>query len=639
MKARLANIDSLDRVQMRSRRMIFAALAMFMVVSCWCSSSAWAIDVSDYKWGFNGKVAPHRFNLLSVLITNPTPQQFTGNVVLRKSLGAGPVDASIVESVTVSPNSSKWVQFYPYISSDIGSGLINEIWTVRYQGGSYEFPQPRLAKYQRVILDDPNSVTAKGGSIKFRLPDNLFPPFVTATDALQLVILDHIPKWEESRRQAFLDWLYLGGTVVVLHDISGKFPDFAGPMAVLKSPLDMQSYGAGKVIQYPKNRSQFNEDDLRQVCAGLPKNFQPANAPEKTDDIVDRVDESQQMNQAQNYGYGYSEGMDPFKANSFLGQLKQMTKPEHNWVLLHFMFWIYIGLVFPGCYFLGKRWSDFRVVYAGLLGTVTLFSLLFSYVGQRGYGEASAVHTVSFARTLPDGFVDVAAWSNIFVTNGAYYDLRHNAIGSLYSTCNDHEQVKGEINNGAEALFKVDIPPFSNRELATRAKIPFSGLKIEIDSIKAAENRLAELKLNVTGVKPEDTEKQFAMIGNTFYALNWKDGQLVLSNEMGNAVGVMRIQEQRNSTYNYNYNYGYGEQGKLKPADRYAQMFLPLLSRSMNVSREKDAEMLNAPPNAIRVFLYMKMPNEFAVQNNRLGNQEGRVLFCVTLSGTDLKQP
>src|SRR5581483_5623718 len=97
---------------------------------------------------------------------------------------------------------------------------------------------PRLAKYQRVILDDPNSVMSKGGQMKFHLPDNLFPPFATATDALQLVILDHVPRWEESRRQAFLDWLYLGGTVVVLHDSSGKFPDFAGPMSILKAPVD-----------------------------------------------------------------------------------------------------------------------------------------------------------------------------------------------------------------------------------------------------------------------------------------------------------------------------------------------------------------------------------------------------------------
>ena len=59
-----------------------------------------------------------------------------------------------------------------------------------------------------------------------------------------------------------------------------------------------------------------------------------------------------------------------------------MTKPDHNWLLLHFMFWVYIAMVFPGCYILGKRYSDFRVVYAGLLGTVFLFSLLFSVVGQ-----------------------------------------------------------------------------------------------------------------------------------------------------------------------------------------------------------------------------------------------------------------
>lgn len=637
MKTRFANVENVDRNRIRFRRSAFARILVLAAVLCVGSSTAFAIDISDYKWGFNGKVAAHRFNLLSVLITNPTPQQYSGKVVLRKSLGAGPVDAAIVENVTVSPNSSKWVQFYPYIASDIGGGVVNENWSVRYQGGSYDLPLPRMAKYQRIILDDPNTVTSKvGGALKFRLPDNLFPPFVTATDALQLVVLDHVPRWEEARRQAFLDWLYLGGTVVVLHESSGKYPDFSGPMAVLKSPLEMQGYGSGRVIQMAKNRSQFTEDDLRVVCSALPKNYQPPNAAEKTDDIVDRVDEAQQLTQAQNV-YGYSEGSDPFRSTSFLGQLKQMTKPEHNWVLLHSMFWVYIALVFPGCYFLGKRWSDFRVVYAGLLGTVTLFSLLFSYVGQRGYGEASAVHTVAVARMLPDGFADVASWSNVFVTSGADYEIRHNAIGSLYSTCNEHEQVKGEINNGAEAVFRVDIPPFSNRELAARTKIPFNEVKIDIESIKAPDGRISELVLNVSGVQQADVEKQFVLSGNTFYGLSWKDGKLVLASEMGNAVGVMRVNEQRNTHYNYSYpSY---DQNKVTPNERYTQMFLPLLSRSMNVSRERDAESLNVPLNAIRVFLYMKMPNEFAVQNNKLGKQEGRVLLCVTLSGTDLKQP
>ena len=608
---------------------------LFAIGLFWCrlNSAAFAIDVSDYKWGFNGKVAPHRFNVLSVLINNPTPKPFTGDVLLRKSLGgAGNVDATIVEPVTLSPNSSKWVQFYPYITSD--GGYSSENWRVSYPGGSYDLPIPRIAKYQRIILDDPNGVSAKGGGIKFHLPDNLFPPFVTATDALQLVAIDHIPRWEEARRQSFLDWVYLGGTVVVLQEPSGKFPDFAGPLSILKTPLDDQMFGSGRVLRVPLTRTQFGEEELRQVCAGLPKNYQAPNG-EKSDDIVDKVDETQQIQQ--NPNFGYSDGQDPFKSNSFLSQLKQMTKPNHNWVLLHLMFWIYIALVFPGCYLLGKRWSDFRVVYAGLLGTVALFSLLFSYVGQRGYGEATAVHTVAIAKPLPDGQMDVASWANIFVTGGADYEIRHNAFGSLYSTCNEHEQVKGVINNGAEAVFKVDIPPFSNRELATRTKIPYEGPKLQITSLKLQDNRLTELELDVSGIKRADVEKQYLLVGNTFYLLSWRDDKLVLANETGNVQGMLQVQ-QKHQQYPYG-NYRYGYENQTSVTDRYTQMFDLLLSRGLNVSREKDAEQLRLPPNLIRVFLYAKMPGEFAVQNKRLGNQEGRVLYSITLSTSDFRQP
>ncbi len=623
----------------RHRRAVRGLRLLALVIFCVLpTTAALAIDISDYKWGFNGKVAPHRFNTLSVLVNNPTPQQFTGEIFLRKSLGgAGTVDATIVETITLSPNSSKWVQFYVYITSDNSyNGFINENWHLSYRGGGYDLPVPRIAKYQRIILDDPNSVSAKaGGAIKFHLPDNLFPPFVTATDSLQLVVLDHLPRWEESRRQAFLDWLYLGGTVVVLQDVSGKFPDFTGPMSVLKTPLEDQLYGSGRVIQLPQTRAQFTEDQLRQICAGLPKNYQHSNS-DKSDDIVDRVDESQQISQAHNYGF--SEGSDPFQSNSFLNQLKQMTKPDHNWILLHCMFWVYIALVFPGCYLLGKRWSDFRVVYAGLLGTVAVFSALFSYVGQRGYGESTAVHTVAIAKPLPDGQMDVSSWSNIFVTNGADYEIRHDAFGSLYSTCNDHEQVKGEINNGAEAVFKVDIPPFSNREMAARTKTPYGGPKIAIDSLKSNDGRLSELVLNVQGLKPADVEKQFALIGTSFYALNWQDDKLILGSETGNVVSVLRVQDKRNYQYGYGGMYGY-DYKKQTPTERYTQMFDMLLSRSLNISREKDAELLRLPPNMIRVFLYAKIPGEFAVQNQRLLNQEGRVLYCITLSATQITSP
>src|SRR5262249_30101852 len=152
--------------------------------------------------------------------------------------------------------------------------------------------------------------------------------------------------------------------------------------------------------------------------------------------------------------------------------------------------------------------------YAGLLGTVAIFSMLFSYVGQRGYGESTAVHTVAIAKPLPNQQMDVSTWSNVFVTSGADYDIRHNAYGTLYSTCNDHEQVKGVINNGAEASFKVDLPPFSDRELASRAKYAYAGPQLTIESIKEQNGRMSELKIDVQGLTQADVEKQFVLIGN-----------------------------------------------------------------------------------------------------------------------------
>ena len=71
-------------------------------------------------------------------------------------------------------------------------------------------------------------------------------------------------------------------------------------------------------------------------------------------------------------------------------------------------------------------------------------------------------------------------------------------------------------------------------------------------------------------------------------------------------------------------------------SERYSQMFELLLSRSLNVSRETEAAKLRMGPNLLRVFLYAKMPSEFAVQNKRLGNQDGRVLYSITLSTDDL---
>ena len=578
-----------------------------------------AIEIKTERWGFNGRVALNRFNVLSVLVDNPTPQHFEGTIRLRKKLG----DAEIVEAVSVAPFTSKWVQFYPYITG--WGNQAHDEWQLFYgRGQSHEMDPPRVAKYQRVILDDMTGLSSRGGVLK-EMPENFFPAFVSATDALQVVGMEREPRsWIPSQKQAFLDWLHLGGTLVLFHGSTGKFPEFSGPLATLNSPLDERNFGAGRIVKVPLTQNRFTLDEARQVFVDLPRNVVQTN--EKIEDLIDTVDPSIGNDASTNQ---FSEGADPFVASSFLGQLKEMTKPDHNWLLLHFMFWVYIAMVFPGCYILGKRWSDFRVVYAGLLGTVVLFSFLFSIVGQRGYGEATAVHTVAIARSLPDGGLDVAGWSNVFVTGGADYTIKHNGIGALYSACSEHERVNGVINNGMEGTFVVDIPPFSNREFATRIKFATGSPKVTVDDFNVADDRLTDLVLSVDGLNPSDSQSAYVLSGNRFYSLRWIGNKLKFSMDSGDASAMLKVQSQQNWSNTRNYGYGY-EQNQT-PQQRFQQMFSPLLSRSLNVSRETEATQVRLRADTIRVYVYSRMPAEFAIQNPKLGAQSGQVLYCVDL--------
>ncbi|MFO1041054.1 MAG: hypothetical protein U0941_04665 [Planctomycetaceae bacterium] len=600
-------------------------LALTLLLFQGMAAVANAIEVEEVRWGFNGKVAPNRFNVLSVLISNASPQTYSGDITLYKRLGGGGyVDAKVTESVTISSFSNKWVQFYPYVNGGWGGSVSNETWQLVYGRSSFDLPQPRPAKYQRIILDDSSATAGRAGILK-SMPDSLFPSFVSATDALQVVGMDREPRsWIPTQKEAFLDWVHLGGTVLLFLGPTGKHPEFAAPLSALNSPLDELRVGSGRVLKVPMERNKFREEDARRFFTGLPRNI--LTQGEKPEDVIDTIDGPPPQEQQ---NYSYSEGTDPFPSSSFLTQLKEMTKPDHNWLLLHFMFWVYIAMIFPGCYLLGKRWSDFRVVYAALLGTVVLFSVLFSIVGQRGYGESTAVHSVAIARGLPGGGLDVSQWSNVFVTSGADYLLKHNGFGTLYSTTSDTEQVNGVINSGIDGGFMVDIPPFSNREFALRMKLPTGSPKITVDK-SVVSNGIKELSLSVDGITPATTQAQYLMYRNRFYALNWKDGKLELGPDSGDVRSMLRVDSMQNWANIQNYNYSYNKP-ETKPADRFILMLTPLFSRSLNVTRSSDVDQIRLPDDVGRVFIYSPIPPELNVQNKRLGTQNGQILYCLDI--------
>jgi len=604
----------------------FGRTACFALLLLLCCSNVDALEVVDVRWGFDGKVLRNRFNLLSVLVDNPRPEPFDGELRLQKRMGGGgAIDAPVAETVYVGPFAQKWIQFYPYVGSDWESFTLQERTASGRRAADFDVPNPRKGWPARVLIETSQLRAARGLPVR-RLPEALFPPFVTATDTLQAVLFDAAPNWDEPRRTAFLHWLHLGGTAYVLQSAAAEWPQFPASLGVLNSPLDVTPYGGGRVIRVALTRSQLTAETLKSLFGSLPKRMvmKQDGTPEE-ESAVD-LDEDPQTETQQT---GYIDPDDPLSASSFLTRLKRMTKPKHNWPLLHLLFWMYIGLIFPGCYLIGRKWSDYRIVYLALLATVGVFSTLFGIVGQRGYGEATAVHSLAIARPLPDGQLDVTQWSNAFVTSGGMYDIRHDAAGPIYSTCNTSEAVNGIIRNGAEGQFVADIPPFSSREFAHRMRIAAATPKFTVENVRADGEQLHSLTLAVDGDLPPTAENFALLYGNRFYTLSRQGDKLQLGSGIGTAAGYLRVEQYENWQYQYGpYGRNWGDDDQ-PVIEQFRSLFMPLISRSLNVSRPSDALALQLPTHIVRVFYVAPMTEPFFARNPYLGKQEGWTLYAI----------
>ena len=592
------------------------------------------VDVVDVRWGFDGKVIRNRFNILSILVNNPTPDAFDGELVLHKQMSGGQrIDAPVIESVFVGPFGERWVQFYPYIDSDWEEWELEIRPRKGRRGPGIRLNAPKTGWPARVMIESAQNPERRTLPVK-RLPEVLFPPFVTATDALQAVLFDAPPShWDEPRRLAFLDWLYRGGTVYVLNDANGSAPVFPATLGVLNSPLEVTTFGAGRVIRTPLTRGELSKESLTRVFATLPKRLvqETYDGPLKELSVIDEDEDTSQQTVNR-----YADMSDPLSANSFLSRLRSMTQPKHNWALLHLLFWTYIGLVFPGSYLMGRRWADYRVVYLSLIGVVVVFSLLFGLVGQRGYGESTAVHSVAIARPLPDGQLDVSQWSNAFVTMGGDYEFQHPGSGGLYSTCNISEEVKGVIRNGAEAEFLVDIPPFSSREFAHRMKLKLAAPQLTVERCTVEGDQLRSLTIATDAAFPKNNELIVALYGNRFYGINRAADKLELGGGLGVAAGYLRVQEFQNFQSPFGGRYGAQDRPVM---DQFRDLFTPLIARSLSVSRMGDAEALSIPPHVVRLFYFGPMTPEFAAQSRYFTRQEGWVLYAVDLPVKVIEEP
>ncbi len=613
-------------------RIPYLCLFMFLVLSQQ-GVAAPKIDIEYAEWGFDGRAVPGRFNLLSVEVRNSGDTQFEGKLSLRRLLTTAGAWTGIehAENIFIGPFSQKLVHFYPYILETADE------WELRWGESlddTYVVERPALSNGDRVILNDQELLSGIISGLKgFR--DDLFPPTVAGTDTLRTIVLDHTPRWEEPRRRAFQDWLYLGGVLHVLHENTGEFPTL--PVEALNGPERLSRYGAGRGYWHESQRIELSREYVYEHIYSTSRDSVSVAAPGNVSLDVDPTARKYytRLNDLEFYeaeAHWNSEEVIP-------ARLRELVTPEHNWLLIYLLSGAYLLLIYPGGALLNRTRLDYRFGMVALVAIVGLWSWMFLAIGSRGYGETTSTCTTAAVRQLPDGRWDVEQWSSLFVTTGDKYSLAHPGESVAYSTTQAHEQIEGRIENGQPGFLSVDMPPFTFRTFAHRNQVKMSTVAVTISDVEfgsASESKfesdfptLTKVHADVVGRLPGPVAFGYVVYCDQLYQLNVK----TFASGTGNLINSEPIKfhklfriDRRFSRFQSNV-----RQDPAAGLDRFAVW---MMARNLRLRRNIDVTEFNLSSDRIRVFLYGELPEALRAVDavnpgEPLGKQFGRVLYCL----------
>lgn len=201
---------SVDRCRplLRHRTAAFRRLAALIVacVGAAARTGRRQVKIEQTHWGFDGQAAASHFTPCRSKSATPPPNR-SKSTSFSAARPESPIRSTRRCSKFSWPRSARWVQFYPYMTVSTSSCRL------KLGDETIEIPSPRFNRFQARAArrrDEPLLRVVAGQVVA----GSALPPFVTATDGLQAVFLDHVPKWEEGRRTAFLEWLWLGGRLL-----------------------------------------------------------------------------------------------------------------------------------------------------------------------------------------------------------------------------------------------------------------------------------------------------------------------------------------------------------------------------------------------------------------------------------------
>ena len=484
---------------------------------CWLAGliTVQAQSIEETRWGFKNTVVANQMNLLSVRLFNATPEPYEGMVTLAQHNFRGQVGAEHVLPVFLSPNTERWVQFYVFAGNGHNTWHL-KVGKGQQHNGSKELPRPTLGAPVRVFLAN-SANSLENSATMSRFPDDLFPTSVSGLDGLHSLVLAHAPEWSTPRRQALRDWVYSGGILHVYQDQLSAFPEFLRELDFINDVKEREVFGSGLVVKHAATRKQVSESVLNTMGYTLPK-------------AIDQSDHAQST---------FYKDINQL----MLLHLRKLVLPEHHWLLILFFAVVYLILIGPLNYILAKKWKNHFKTIGFFMACMLGFSAIFALAGRRGFGERSAVHSLSYVRPLENGFCDVTSWNHLFSTKGRNIALTNGGKNRIFATCEEDEKVRGRIVNGPEGVMMLDMPIFSSAQALSRSRLPGGDLGCNIEAGRS--KGIEELLISVGEDFPEEVVEAFFIHQGRVGDLEFVNGQLRMKKKRGGAKHLVNQEMQR----------------------------------------------------------------------------------------------
>lgn len=620
---------------------------LLLFATCCCCSPAVAqsngpqLKVVERIWGFDGRVQPGQFNPLSVLLDNQTDEDIDATITLQQltpRLSAG--GAQYAEKVYLSATGRRWVQFYPYIAQRYQTEwklTLRDDETLTHEQLGKSFTQARSvtqkdapddAVIPQVIILDVDRSSTRPTTVK-HLAENIFPPYASATCGLHTVFLDHVPDWELPRQQAFLSWLKLGGNLHLLQNGRGEFPRFSGALGTLNQPLNRYEIGGGTVVRNPIRRNELSESMVRQATIIRSLKGQDRDAIEELRERYKKT------------GQGLSE-LIPIDASSTDDELfrgmRELTQPNHAWWAIFLLAVSYVGLIFPGCFWVSKRKGrGFIETYGAIVGLAVVFSLLFLMIGRRGYGEATNLQTLAIAKSEDASHWSVFQWNALFVTSGDNYSATAPDQQVLLSISDTDSGNGAQVTPGNSGEASMQIPPYSSQALVSRRRVATDPWNLSIKNVNIQPKGMVSLKIDVGKHFPiSKNTKYMVLAGRSLYEMRYMPALKELT-----LFGA----RQRLATYcqpRYDYDrmnpWGKSEEVEKRTQQQifYDDSLPQLVQRSLTDDLVDSAANFELPTDRIRLFVYTPLPDDFELTISTPAKRSGRILFTkdLLLNGT-----